>query len=112
MEISRNTGKEIFFNTINQAGGAFIKPDRSLAMLYEKTDDGYLCLLRKVGEATKKEEAILVNYDSVKAGIKQALHDKWLCVTYKEIKVITGENVFQVEDTLKEYDELRKKGGK
>lgn len=65
-------------------------PDNTMSVIYQKTDSGYLCLIKKTGMERIDDKPISVPYDSFEKVIGKCASEKWFFQLFKKTNVITG----------------------
>ena len=112
MKKVRQKGVEDCCHAIEGQSVAIVNQERTMAALYEKkdikgkkvADYTFLCIIKKLGEKTNIDEAIEISIKEFIDTFKNYVKKEWLFITYKETKIITGDDLFQVEKSLEEIN--------
>jgi hypothetical protein len=64
-------------------------PDNTMSVIYQKTDSGYLCLIKKTGMQVE-DKPIAVPSDSFEKVMNRCASEKWFFQLFKKTGVITG----------------------
>lgn len=106
MEKKQMKEVDLCHQAVDHSSVALVNPEQTIVVLYERRhkNDGYpfFCLLRKIGESTKTEDALMISIKSFCDGFHKSIQKQWTCFLFKDSKIITGEDKLLLEKTLED----------
>lgn len=106
MERKQTIEKDLCLQAVDHSSVALVNPEQTIVVLYERRhkNDGYpfFCLLRKIGESTKTEDALMISIKSFCDGFHKSIQKRWTCFLFKDSKIIIGEDKLLLEKTLED----------
>lgn len=89
MKLVKMKGKDAFLLSLKKSSIMFTKPDNSLQVLFERSDDKFLCIVKKYGTATNADEAIELTFEEYKKSFGKCWKEHWFFNIYSDKKIIT-----------------------